>query len=345
MTGPDHAVTGGGPHAVDPSDEHRHTPGPGQLWSESYYLDFVADDGRIAGYVRIGLYPNLGVTWWTTMLVGEGRPVVSSVAYDLPVAGGTGLVIDADGVVMHGAVDDPLVTMSLRGTAPGRRLDRPEDVYRGVAGAPTTIALDLAWTTDGVPYHYDLTTRYEVPCLVHGEIAIGDERVTVDGQGQRDHSWGERDWWAFGWCWAAARLDDGTRVHLTDVRIPGHPVAFGYLQSPGPPGPPESPGSPESPGPAGSPESPGAAVQPVTALDVTEELGHEGLPVAGRARVEPGGLDLRIEPLAFGPLVLEAPDGRISRFPRAVARFAAADGRSGLGWIEWNQPEGSDGAG
>ncbi len=238
MTGPDHAVTGGGPHAVDPSDEHRHTPGPGQLWSESYYLDFVADDGRIAGYVRIGLYPNLGVTWWTTMLVGEGRPVVSSVAYDLPVAGGTGLVIDADGVVMHGAVDDPLVTMSLRGTAPGRRLDRPEDVYRGVAGAPTTIALDLAWTTDGVPYHYDLTTRYEVPCLVHGEIAIGDERVTVDGQGQRDHSWGERDWWAFGWCWAAARLDDGTRVHLTDVRIPGHPVAFGYLQSPGPPGPP-----------------------------------------------------------------------------------------------------------
>jgi hypothetical protein len=263
------------------------------------------------------------VTWWTTMLVGEGRPVVSSVAYDLPVAGGTGLVIDADGVAMHGAVDDPLVTMSVRGTAPGRRLERPEDVYRAVAGAPTTIALDLVWTTDGVPYHYDLTTRYEVPCLVQGEIAIGEERVTVDGQGQRDHSWGERDWWAFGWCWASARLDDGTRVHLTDVRIPGHPVAFGYLQSPG------SPGSP-------------GAVRPVTSLEVAEELGVEGLPVSGTARLEPGGLDLRIEPLAFGPIVLEAPDGRISRFPRAVARFVAADGRSGLGWIEWNQPEGSD---
>ena len=42
------------------------------------------------------------------------------------------------------------------------------------------------------------------------------------------------------------------------------------------------------------------------------------------------------------------PDGRISRFPRAVARFVAADGRTGLGWIEWNQPQisgGSDGHG
>jgi len=27
-----------------------------------------------------------------------------------------------------------------------------------------------------------------------------------------------------------------------------------------------------------------------------------------------------------------------------VARFVAADGRAGLGWIEWNQPEGPDGA-
>ena len=78
-------------HAVEPSDEGRHPPGTELLWNESYYLDFVAEDGRIAGYARIGLYPNLGVTWWTTMLVGEGRPVVASVAYDLPVAGGTGL--------------------------------------------------------------------------------------------------------------------------------------------------------------------------------------------------------------------------------------------------------------
>ena len=36
---------------------------------------------------------------------------------------------------------------------------------------------------------------------------------------------------------------------------------------------------------------------------------------------------------------LIAPDGRTSRFSRAAARFDAADGRAGTGWIEWNQPD------
>jgi hypothetical protein len=27
------------------------------------------------------------------------------------------------------------------------------------------------------------------------------------------------------------------------------------------------------------------------------------------------------------------------RFPRCLARYRADDGRGGLGWIEWNQPQ------
>jgi hypothetical protein len=49
------------------------------------------------------------------------------------------------------------------------------------------------------------------------------------------------------------------------------------------------------------------------------------------------GLDLTVEPLAFGPLLFVDPDGRVDRFPRALARFTAPDGRTGLGWVEWNQ--------
>ena len=48
-------------------------------------------------------------------------------------------------------------------------------------------------------------------------------------------------------------------------------------------------------------------------------------------------LALAIELLAFGALRLEAPDGRVSHFPRAMCRVTAADGRGGLGWIEWNR--------
>ncbi len=288
------------------------------LWNESYYLDFVTADGAVGGYARIGLYPNLGVTWWTAMVVGADRPVTASVAYDLPVAAGAGLAIGSAGYDLRGSIDDPLVAMALRGTAPGAVHTDPAALYRDERGAPTTVELDLVWTTDGTPYHYDLTTRYEVPCLVRGEVTVGGTTMAVDGHGQRDHSWGVRDWWAFGWCWASARLDDGTRVHFADIRMPGLPVAFGYLQPPGGP------------------------VSPVESLRVAELAGRDGLPERATAVIDPGGLELDIEPIAFGPLLLVAPDGRTSRFPRAAARFVARDGRRGTGWIEWNQPDTPD---
>jgi hypothetical protein len=104
-------------------------------------------------------------------------------------------------------------------------------------------------------------------------------------------------------------------VHGADIRIPGHPLALGYVQ--------ERAGDPVT----------------VTGLEVTETTDADGFPTTGRARIEPGGIDLTIDPVAFGPLVLTATDGRVSRFPRAQVRLTASDGRRGSGWVEWNQPQ------
>jgi hypothetical protein len=86
-------------------------------------------------------------------------------------------------------------------------------------------------------------------------------------------------------------------------------------------------------------QTPSGALDDIKAAEVTEELGPEGIPIRGRAVLNGGLLDLTIDPLAFGPLVLVSPESRISRFPRAMARFTDQHGRSGLGWVEWNQPE------
>ncbi len=302
-------------HQVDPGDEGRHAPGGEALWNESYYLDLVSDDGTLGAYVRIGMYPNLGVTWWTTMVVGPDRPMVASVAYDLPLPVGDATAVRGGRHDLAWSADVPLEAMTVRATAPAVIEPDPASAYRlPPTGDPTELGLDLTWRTDGRPYHYGVTTRYEVPCLVEGSIRIGDEQLDVRGQGQRDHSWGVRDWWAFGWCWSAVRLDDGTRLHLTDVRIPGMPVALGYVQVPGEP------------------------VRPISALEVSEALGREGMPTAATVRIEPGGYELGVEPVAFGPVLLTADDGRVSRFPRAMVDVTTGDGRRGSGWIEWNQP-------
>ena len=229
-------------HVVLPDDEARHTPDGEDLWNESYYCDFVRADGSMGGWLRLGLYPNRQVAWWTTWIV-LARPS-GRLLGRLPGAGppGDGLVSrDATAPRRHAAGSRSTCAAHSRSSAspparPAHIIDPPEDVYAHgeQTGTPAQLDLDLTWTTDGVPYHYDLTTRYEIPCLVSGTVTVDGETFTVDGQGQRDHSWGVRDWWAFGWCWCSMRLDDGTRIHLADIRMGiGIPVFFGYIQTAG----------------------------------------------------------------------------------------------------------------
>jgi hypothetical protein len=326
-------------HDVLAGDEARHAPDGDDLWNESYYCDFVRDDGSMGGWLRLGLYPNRQVAWWTTWIVWPDRPGVCSVDYAAPVPPADGLVSETPRSGGTGEqrieidVRRPLEEFRLAAGAPAHRIDPPEQVYEHVlgehSGTPVQLDLDLTWTTDGVPYHYDLTTRYEIPCLVSGTVTVDGETFTVDGQGQRDHSWGVRDWWAFGWCWCSMRLDDGTRVHLADIRmgIPGMPVFFGYIQQP---------------------EQ--GLVLPATSLSVSENLGPHGFPAQARIDIGAAGqnpeagsgvvqIGLDVTPVAFGPVLLRNDDGRTSRFPRAMVTCRTDDGRTGAGWIEWNQPD------
>jgi hypothetical protein len=312
-------------HVVLPDDEARHTPDGEDLWNESYYCDFVRSDGSMGGWLRLGLYPNRQAAWWTTWILWPDRPGLCSVDYRAPIPPGDGLVSDAS-IGPDDTTDQrieielvhPLESFRLAASAPARFIHPPEAVYTSgeQTGPPARLDLDLTWTTDGVPYHYDLTTRYEIPCLVTGTVAIGGETFRVDGQGQRDHSWGVRDWWAFGWCWCSVRLEDGTRVHLADIRIPDMPVFFGYIQKPG-------------------------EIHPATALTVSEQVGQHGFPSKGRIDITAGdSLGLEVTPVAFGPVLLRNDeDGRVSRFPRAMITCRTDDGRTGAGFIEWNQPE------
>jgi hypothetical protein len=155
---------------------------------------------------------------------------------------------------------------------------------------------------------------------VHGEVLVGAERIELDGHGQRDHSWGVRDWWSYGWSWTAGRLDDGTRFHAVDVALDGTRLyGTGYVQDPQ------------------------GTMVGTDRLARSEELGTAGFP--DRARWAVGDLDLAVEPVAFSPVLLTSPDGALSRFPRAWCRFTDAAGRTGHGWTEWNQPQPTSSAG
>src|SRR5258708_32388568 len=73
------------------ADEELHPPGPEPLWNESYYFDFVAPDGSVGGYVRLGLYPNWDRAWYWACVVRPGQPaaLVADNAAPLPAPGST----------------------------------------------------------------------------------------------------------------------------------------------------------------------------------------------------------------------------------------------------------------
>ena len=293
---------------LTPSDEGRHPTGPEELWGESWYLDWCAPDGSHGGYVRLGLYPNLGVAWWWIAVVEAGAGPVLVVDHTLPVPG--------EGVAVPG-VDlswgERFSTFGVRAQGDGLRYATGAGPLRGEEAEPVPVGVDLTWRAEGPPFPYAMTTRYELSCSVTGTVRVAGRTLTVDGPGQRDHSWGWRDWWVFPWSWTSGRLADGTAFHAARSLLPDALLfATGYVLGPG------------------------------GALEPTDEVVAEPRPDPDRlvphARHRIGPLELRSEALAHAPLLLVADDGRTSVFARALCRFHRPDGTTGVGWTEWNQP-------
>ena len=143
---------------------------------------------------------------------------------------------------------------------------------------------------------------------------VGDETIDLAGVGQRDHSWGTRDWWSAEWMWSAGHLQDGTRLHGVEFRTPGspadrrrlHPAAERRRSSSSTPWPP------------------------------SEQAGADGLITA--ARISYGDLGVSVQPLAFGPLLLDRTRRTHLAVPaRHVPRSQPTTGAAGVAWVEWNR--------
>jgi hypothetical protein len=296
----------------DDEGEHPQTDEP--LWSESWYFDFVDPGQDVGGWLRLGLIPNEGHAWINALLCGPGLPTIAVLEWDAPLPESHTRVSATDVELVLDAVE-PLQSyrVSLRGR--GQAHDDPAALLRGEAGRPVDVELDLTWTTVGVPYQYRITTRYEIPCTVSGTVTADGRSYTFTGvPGQRDHSWAARDWWGMEWVWSALHLDDGTHLHAVEMRIPSAPrFGIGYLQKAG---------------------EPFVELQTVTAR---EEFGDDELPLGTTLELEPGGVSATIEVRGHAPVLLTSSDGRLSRFPRAWVTARTADGRTGVGWVEWNR--------
>jgi len=293
-------------------DEASHAATDEPLWNESWYFDFADPGQGVGGWIRLGLYPNQRTAWINALLCGPDMPTVAINDFEAAPPDDPGAV-STDAVDLALTATEPFQTYPVTLRGQGHAYDDPSALLRGEPGRPVELAMDLVWTTAGTPYQYRITPRYEIPCTVSGTITVDGREVDVrEVAGQRDHSWGVRDWWAMDWVWSALHLDDGTHIHGVDIRIPGAPpIGIGYLQ------------------PTGRPL---IELQAVTAR---ETFGDNGLPQA--TTIDFGDLTTTIDIRGHAPVLLTSPDGRVSHFPRAWATVTTDDGRTGVGWVEWNR--------
>lgn len=203
---------------------------------------------------------------------------------------------------------------SAGGSTTGSTTGSTGDSTGGSTGSTTAFGLDLEWSTSGGVYPYRDMARYEIPCRVAGTIRVGDERIELSGYGQRDHSWGERDWWNLSWLWTSGRLSDGTAFHGVQANL-GFPMPWPSFVLP-----------------------PDGVLEHRDGFRAATRFGSDGLPAASELAVP--GLPLTAVPTCFAPIAMTSPDDRPAHFPRALCRFESPDGRVGHGWTEWHQPPG-----
>lgn len=197
------------PQQITPADEGRHRPGTGSSWEESWYLDFVAADGSLAGYVRLGLHPVDGLAWFWAGVVGGGPRLVTVRDHEVPRPAGRALEVRASGLWTELVCETPLDHWSVGLEAFGVALEDPLEAWRGERGDPWAIGLDVEWEGLGNCRPFPCGGGYEQACDVHGDVLVGAARFQLDGHGVRTHLWGERRWDEPMW-WASGRLDDGT---------------------------------------------------------------------------------------------------------------------------------------
>ena len=310
--------------SIAPADEGRHPSGPEDLWGESWYFDFAAADGSYGGYVRLGLYPNRGVAWFWLALVEPGRPLVFIRDHGVAVPAGESLTIDAGVYRAEIRADAAFARWSVvvRGAACAR--EDPAGAFTNTPTTPADVDVRLEWAGAAAPFAYAVTTRYEQTSHVTGSVTVDGRTTAVDAPGQRDHSWGVRDWWDMSWCWAAGTFADDRAFHLLDIALSETATyATGYTVA------------------AIGPDAPWAEV---TAGSAATPADADGQPAVAALMYDTEGAPhvvLEATPLAHAPLLLVADDGRESRFVRTMMRYTDLDGAVGTGWLERNWPPGS----
>jgi hypothetical protein len=193
------------------------------LWRESHYFNFCDPRHRIGGITTIGRKPNQGHTEAVLVLyLPDGSLLVHK--RETPVSD------DIAAGALRYEMTEPLVGWRLTFEGTCLRVTEPRKLASRWTQLKALfrrqrVRLDLRWQGLNPVFDYGdyavlppdnrvAARHYEQTGSYTGVIELGGERLDINALGQRDHSWGIRDWHAPDeWRWIVAQFGADFAVH------------------------------------------------------------------------------------------------------------------------------------
>lgn len=210
---------------IEPRHENIQPTGDGERWSDSLYFNFFCETGELAGFTRIGVLGNAGRVNAGFLALREGTPIAGMVAADAALQGGNWDELEVQGLRYR--MIEPLARWRVDLDSPTGRASLEFEALAPAfdySDCPVRLPAEVA------------SRHYEQHCRVHGWIeAPGGARHEVAGFGQRDHSWGIRDWGGVrSWRWLQAIFGEDLAFNVFSVeRRSGETLTSGYVYEAG----------------------------------------------------------------------------------------------------------------
>jgi hypothetical protein len=221
----------GSPNQDDSETDFVHPFGEHADWNESFYFNAYDKEKDICTFMRIGLKPNR-------------REKTMFCFFIMP-----------DGSVIGARGEEELHDTSFRAKGLVFERIRPEKEWRLTFNGPMrrslandikrmNVSFDLTYRSINKTFDYresasneeDIVTQVaatehtEQFGKLQGFANIGGEQIKISGLGERDHSWGVRDWLApTMWIWLSGQFSERHAFNITKLIIGKDVVDAGYV--------------------------------------------------------------------------------------------------------------------
>lgn len=208
-----------------------HPFGEHALWSESFYFSFYDRAKDVCGFMRIGLRPNASLKEMLCYFMMPDGSVVGlkdAIPFD-----GTGLA--AKGLRFDMLEPERLWRVSFTGgmERTTERKAKKSHVELDLRFEALNDIFDYRSCVSGTSEEMSRSVgseHLEQVGRLRGRLSTGLDDFEIDALGERDHSWGVRDWTApKGWTWLTCQFSESHALNLTKLVVEEGVVDAGFV--------------------------------------------------------------------------------------------------------------------